>query len=128
MMSPPARTEGRVRRRRCDYGSVKASERDLELLSLIGEQYAVTLPQIACLMLTSFSDDEALFDAIMAGAAGYILKEVRGSDLIGDIRKVASGQSLLDPSLTGRVMERLRRREISDDAARLTPQNSGSWT
>lgn len=85
-------------------------------------------PQIACLMLTSFSDDEALFDAIMAGAAGYILKEVRGSDLIGDIRKVASGQSLLDPSLTGRVMERLRRREISDDAARLTPQNSGSWT
>lgn len=79
-------------------------------------------PEIACLMLTSFSDDEALFDAIMAGAAGYVLKEVRGSDLVGDIRKVASGQSLLDPSLTGRVMERLRRRETSDDAAGLTPQ------
>jgi len=81
-----------------------------------------THPEIVCLMLTSFSDDEALFDAIMAGAAGYVLKEVRGSDLVGDIRKVASGQSLLDPSLTGRVMDRLRQREAKDDAAGLTPQ------
>jgi two-component system, NarL family, response regulator DevR len=79
-------------------------------------------PEIACLMLTSFSDDEALFDAIMAGAAGYVLKEVRGSDLVGDIRRVAAGQSLLDPRLTGRVMERFRRRETSDDAAGLTRQ------
>src|SRR5277367_5293996 len=58
------------------------------------------MPQLACLMLTSFSDDEALFDAIMAGAAGYVLKEVGGSDLVSDVRKVASGHSLLNPVLT----------------------------
>ena len=63
---------------------------------------------VVCLMLTSFSDDEALFDAIMAGAAGYVLKEVRGSDLVADIRKVAAGHSLLDPVLTERVMQRLK--------------------
>lgn len=79
-------------------------------------------PEIICLMLTSFSDDEALFDAIMAGAAGYVLKEVRGSDLVGDIRKVASGQTLLDPSLTSRVMERLRTRDHQEDPKGLTPQ------
>ena len=52
-------------------------------------------------MLTSFSDDEALFDAIMAGASGYVLKEVGGSDLVSDIRKVAAGHSLLDPVSDG---------------------------
>jgi DNA-binding NarL/FixJ family response regulator len=66
------------------------------------------LPELACLMLTSFSDDEALFDAIMAGAAGYVLKEIRGSDLIGAVRTVAAGGSLLDPKATARVLERLR--------------------
>jgi two-component system, NarL family, response regulator DevR len=66
------------------------------------------LPDLACLMLTSFSDDEALFDAIMAGAAGYVLKEIRGSDLIGAVRTVAGGGSLLDPKATARVLERLR--------------------
>jgi two-component system response regulator DevR len=65
-------------------------------------------PELACLMLTSFSDDEALFDAIMAGAAGYVLKEIRGSDLIGAVRTVAGGGSLLDPKATARVLERLR--------------------
>ena len=65
-------------------------------------------PEVACLMLTSFSDDEALFDAIMAGASGYVLKEVGASDLVGDIRKVANGHSLLDVALTARVMERIR--------------------
>src|SRR3954462_12591909 len=59
-------------------------------------------------MLTSFSDDEALFDAIMAGAAGYVLKEIRGSDLIGAVRVVAGGGSLLDARATARVLERLR--------------------
>jgi len=78
--------------------------------------------EIACLMLTSFSDDEALFDAIMAGASGYVLKEVRGSDLIGDIRKVAAGHSLLDPTLTARVMERMRTRREEETADHLTPQ------
>jgi two-component system, NarL family, response regulator DevR len=66
------------------------------------------MPDLACLMLTSFSDDEALFDAIMAGAAGYVLKEIRGSDLIGAVRTVAGGGSLLDARATARVMERLR--------------------
>ncbi|MDX6257043.1 MAG: hypothetical protein QOJ11_3377 [Frankiales bacterium] len=66
------------------------------------------IPELACLMLTSFSDDEALFDAIMAGAAGYVLKEIRGSDLIGAVRTVAAGGSLLDPKATARVLERLR--------------------
>lgn len=71
-------------------------------------------PRIGCLMLTSFSDDEALFDAIMAGAAGYLLKDVRGQDLVDAIRRVASGDSLLDPTLTGKVLERLRRGDEED--------------
>jgi DNA-binding NarL/FixJ family response regulator len=66
------------------------------------------MPGLACLMLTSFADDEALFDAILAGAAGYVLKQIRGSDLTGAVRTVASGQSLLDPRATAQVMERLR--------------------
>jgi DNA-binding NarL/FixJ family response regulator len=74
------------------------------------------MPQLACLMLTSFTDDEALFDAIMAGAAGYVLKQIRGTDLIGAVRTIASGQSLLDPEATGRVMRRMR-----DQAARADP-------
>jgi two-component system response regulator DevR len=65
-------------------------------------------PGIRCLMLTSFADDEALFDAIMAGAAGYVLKQVRGSDLVDNVKRVAAGQSLLDPSVTATVLERLR--------------------
>ena len=66
-------------------------------------------PEIQCLMLTSFADDEALFDAILAGAAGYVLKQVRGNDLVDSVRRVARGQSLLDPSMTAAVLERLRR-------------------
>ena len=67
-----------------------------------------TMPTVNCLMLTSYSDDEALFNAIMAGASGYVLKEIRGNDLIDAIRQVAAGNSLLDPSVTQRVLERLR--------------------
>jgi two-component system, NarL family, response regulator DevR len=66
------------------------------------------MPEVACLMLTSFADDEALFDAIMAGAAGYILKQVRGNDLVNAIRTVASGGSMLDSKAASQVMERLR--------------------
>jgi two-component system, NarL family, response regulator DevR len=66
-------------------------------------------PEIQCLMLTSFADDEALFDAIMAGAAGYVLKQVRGGDLVDSVRRVAAGQSLLDPTVTTKVLDRLRR-------------------
>lgn len=69
------------------------------------------LPGLVCLMLTSFDDDEALFDAIMAGAAGYVLKQIKGADLVTAIRTVASGTSLLDPRATARVMSRIRARE-----------------
>ena len=71
-------------------------------------------PDVACLMLTSFGDDEALFDAIMAGASGYVLKDVRGQDLVDAVRRVAAGDSLLDPALTGKVLERLRRGNEED--------------
>ncbi len=77
---------------------------------------------IACLMLTSFTDDEAMFDAVMAGAAGYVLKEVRGSELVNDIRRVAAGHSLLDPQMTERVLERVRRGHMPDPGDHLTPQ------
>ncbi|WP_436771912.1 response regulator [Yinghuangia sp. YIM S09857] len=73
------------------------------------------MPDVRCLMLTSFSDDEALFDAIMAGASGYVLKDIRGSDLVGAVRDVASGKSLLDPAATARVLERLRGGGRQDD-------------
>jgi DNA-binding NarL/FixJ family response regulator len=65
-------------------------------------------PSIKGLILTSFEDDEALFAAIMAGAAGYVLKQIRGNDLIDAVRRVAAGQSLLDPAVTTRVLERIR--------------------
>jgi two-component system response regulator DevR len=82
------------------------------------------LPDLKCLMLTSFTDDEALFDAIMAGASGYVLKDVRGSDLIESVRRVAAGQSLLDPVVTARVLERLRNPPRDTLTASLTPQES----
>jgi DNA-binding NarL/FixJ family response regulator len=66
------------------------------------------MPEVACLMLTAFSDDEALFDSIMAGAAGYMLKHIHGADLAGAIRTIASGQSMLAPRAASRVMARLR--------------------
>ncbi|MDX6744330.1 response regulator transcription factor [Actinocorallia sp. A-T 12471] len=72
-------------------------------------------PEINCLMLTSFSDEDALFDAVMAGASGYVLKQIHGSDLVGAVRTVASGQSLLDPRSTGQMLQRLRERETRKD-------------
>lgn len=82
-------------------------------------------PNLAVIMLTSYSDDEALFNSIMAGAAGFVLKQIRGHDLVAAIRTVASGQSLLDPTVTARVLERLRKAKIDDKdpkLARLSPQ------
>jgi two-component system response regulator DevR len=79
-------------------------------------------PAVACLMLTSFADDQALVDAILAGASGYVVKEVGGADLIGSIRKVAAGHSLLDPELTARVTGRLRDRQGADSALQLSPR------
>ncbi|GAA1388042.1 response regulator [Catellatospora chokoriensis] len=65
-------------------------------------------PEIKGLILTSYEDDEALFAAIMAGAAGYVLKQIKGTELVDGIRRVAAGQSLLDPAVTQRVLERIR--------------------
>jgi two-component system response regulator DevR len=80
-------------------------------------------PEVQCLMLTSFSDDEALFDAIVAGAAGYLLKQVRGTDIVDAVQRVATGQSLLDPTLTRRVLDRMREPPKEDERlARLTAQ------
>jgi two-component system response regulator DevR len=81
------------------------------------------MPELKCLMLTSYADDEALFSAIMAGASGYVLKQIRGSDLVSAVRRVAAGESLLDPALTRQVMERLRGENVEDERlARLTSQ------
>uniref|UniRef100_UPI0006EB6E56 LuxR C-terminal-related transcriptional regulator n=1 Tax=Streptomyces prasinopilosus TaxID=67344 RepID=UPI0006EB6E56 len=74
-----------------------------------------TLPDLACLMLTSFDDEEALLDSIMAGASGYVLKQIQGSDLVTAVRTVASGQSLLDPSATTRLMARLRQEQEPEE-------------
>lgn len=81
------------------------------------------LPDTAVLMLTSFSDDQALFDSIMAGAAGYVLKQIKGSDLVDGIRRVAAGENLLDPAVTARVLDRVRNPQADEDPrlARLTP-------
>ena len=65
-------------------------------------------PSIRALILTSYDDDEALFAAILAGASGYVLKQIQGNDLVDGVRRVAAGQSLIDPSLTEKVLERLR--------------------
>lgn len=72
----------------------------------------------ACLMLTSFSDDEALFTAIMAGASGYLLKQISGTDLIGAVRRLADGESLLDPAMTTAVLERLRHPTVEEEDPR----------
>ena len=80
-------------------------------------------PSSSCLMLTSFADDEALFAAIMAGAAGYVLKEVRSTELVSSVRTVAAGGSLLDPELVRQVRSRLRLRAAEEERVeRLSPQ------
>ncbi|MEV0194509.1 response regulator transcription factor [Kitasatospora purpeofusca] len=66
------------------------------------------MPDLACLMLTSFDDEEALLDAVMAGAAGYVLKQISGTDLVTAVRTVASGRSMLDPGAATRLLNRLR--------------------
>jgi two-component system response regulator DevR len=76
-------------------------------------------PDIQVIMLTSFSDDEALFNSIMAGAAGFVLKQIRGRDLVDAIRSVAEGNSLLDPGVTKRVLERLRKAKFDEKDPKL---------
>jgi DNA-binding NarL/FixJ family response regulator len=80
------------------------------------------LPELACLMLTSFADDQALFDAVMAGASGYVLKQIHGSDLVGAVRTVAAGGSLLDSRSTTQMLQRLREHPRKDPLATLTEQ------
>ena len=81
------------------------------------------MPEVACLMLTSFADDDALMDAVMAGASGYVLKQIRGTDLMGAVRTVATGQSMLDPRAASQLMARLRGQSARPDPlAGLTPQ------
>jgi two-component system response regulator DevR len=80
-------------------------------------------PEINCLMLTSYADDEALFQSIMAGASGYALKQVRGVDIVDGVRRVARGQSLLDPAVTKQVLDRVRSGPSEDPRlARLSEQ------
>lgn len=80
-------------------------------------------PSTRVLILTSYDDDDAVFAAIMAGASGYVLKQVRGTDLIDAVRRVAAGQSLLDPEVTARVLERVRSGPpVDEELERLTAQ------
>ncbi|SDC21120.1 response regulator [Actinokineospora iranica] len=74
-----------------------------------------TMPDLRCLMLTSYADDEALFDAILAGASGFVLKQVLGTDLVAAVRTVGSGGSLLDPKTTSALLDRIRRERTQDD-------------
>jgi two-component system response regulator DevR len=82
------------------------------------------MPDVACLMLTSFADDDALFQAVLAGAAGYVLKQIRGSDLVNAVRTVAAGGSLLDPVTTTQVLQRIRddANRVQDPVDQLTEQ------
>ena len=82
-----------------------------------------SMPSVACLVLTSYDDDEALFAAIMAGASGYTLKQVKGNDLVDAVSRVAAGQSMLDPSVTAQVLDRVRNGPpVDKELAKLTEQ------
>ncbi|MDA8290065.1 MAG: response regulator transcription factor [Actinomycetota bacterium] len=81
-----------------------------------------TMPGVACLVLTSFADDEALVAAVLAGASGYLLKQVRGNDLLASIRRAAAGESLLDPALVARAHEHLDQEGDSERLDRLSRQ------
>jgi DNA-binding NarL/FixJ family response regulator len=81
------------------------------------------MPDLICLMLTSFADDEAIFASVMAGAAGYVLKQIKARDLISDVHRVAAGESLMDPRIVARVIERISNPPKSDPGFHaLTPQ------
>ncbi|MHA6782210.1 response regulator [Pseudonocardia saturnea] len=97
---------------------------DGEGVSVCRDLRSSVVPPPACLMLTSYLDDEALFGAIVAGAAGYLLKQIAGIDLVGAVRTVAGGGSLLDPTATALVLERLRRGNEPTDPrySSLSPQ------
>ncbi len=113
------------------YGRIPATNPDVAILDVrlpdgngieVCREIRSRRPEIACLMLTSYADDEAMFAAIMAGAAGFVLKQVRGEDLIDAVRRLAAGESLLDPTVTARVLERLRTKSGEEELSALTPQ------
>ena len=113
------------------YGRIPATTPDVAVLDVrlpdgdgveVCREVRSRHPEIHCLMLTSFADDEALFSAIMAGASGYVLKQVRGTDLVDAVRRVGAGESLLDPTMTARVLDRLRTGPEEDELRRLTGQ------
>jgi two-component system, NarL family, response regulator DevR len=106
-----AQAMARIPAMRPDVAILDVRLPDGEGITVCRDVRSAVSPPPACLMLTSYSDDEALFGAIMAGAAGYLLKQVTGVDLIGAVRTVAAGGSLLDPKATSVVLERLRKGE-----------------
>lgn len=79
-------------------------------------------PEVACLILTSFADDEALFGAVMAGASGYVLKEIRGNQLVTDIRQVAAGHSLIPAEVASTAIQAAKTRRVAEPTEHLTPQ------
>lgn len=83
---------------------------------LVCRELRSRMPELRCLMLTSFSDEEALLDALLAGASGYVLKQIQGNDLVGAVRELAAGRSLLDTESTARIMEHLRRDPTEPDS------------
>ena len=86
-------------------------------------------PELTCLMLTSFADDDALYASVMAGAAGYVLKQIKARDLIEDVKKVAKGESLMDPRAVARVVQRISNPPKTDSATdSLSPQEHASWS
>jgi two-component system, NarL family, response regulator DevR len=113
------------------YGRIPATSPDVAVLDLrlpdgdgieVCRDIRSKHPEIECIILTSFADDDAVYAAILAGAAGYLLKQVKGTDIVEGIRRVGRGESLLDPMVTRRVLDRIRRRDDQDELAELTNQ------
>jgi len=121
-----AQAIARIRALRPDVAILDVRLPDGDGISVCRDVRSAVIPPPGCLMLTSYADDEALFAAIMAGAAGYLLKQVAGVDLVGAVRTVAAGGSLLDPRATATVLERLRRGAEPEDPrmASLSPQET----
>jgi DNA-binding NarL/FixJ family response regulator len=113
--SSAAQAMARIPALRPDVAILDVRLPDGDGVSVCRDIRSAVTPPPACLMLTSYSDDEALFGAIMAGASGYLLKQVAGIDLVGAVRTVAAGDSLLDPRATAAVLQRLRQGEEPAD-------------